>query len=147
MARHAHFHTRQRSVYEGKLRFLPDWNWQARYIMNRQDYLFAMHGLYRKVYAAHGNKESYSLQEGLGVVDTFLAGFADAFGVEKQLFDSVMPAIVKESRHKIRDGMSIDELMLKVSLVALKKSGTVSRFFPAKLLLWSLNEPLKLAPD
>ncbi len=45
--------------------------------MNKQEYLMAMHRLYREVYAAHGDKEVYSAEEGVKVVDTFLAGFAD----------------------------------------------------------------------
>ncbi len=46
----------------------------------------AIHRLYREAYAAHGNKEMYSAEEGLKVVDTFLAGFADAFGAKKHFF-------------------------------------------------------------
>ncbi len=86
----------------------------------------AMHRLYREVYAAHGDKEVYSAEESAKVVDTFLAGFADAFGVEKAFFRSLIPAIVTNSSKLIRNGMSIDELLLNVSLLALKESRVVT---------------------
>jgi hypothetical protein len=80
------------------------------------------------------------------MIETFLAGFADAFGVEKNLFRSLMPTIAKNSQALIRSGMSIDELLLNVSLLALKESKVVSRLFPFRVLLWSLAGPLQLAP-
>lgn len=58
-----------------------------------------------------------------------------------------MPEIIKKSQGIVRDDMSIDELLLGVSIFVLKFTGKVSRFFTIKILFWSLFSPLKIAPE
>lgn len=115
--------------------------------MTKKRYLDAMHAIYRRIYAIYGDKESYSLQEGLAVVDIFLAEFPAAFGVPEERAKSALPAIKARVQPLLQGNQSLDEMLYKVSLVALRETQSVSRFFALKPLWWSLFGAVTIAPD
>lgn len=115
--------------------------------MKKQEYFQAMHRIYRHIYSRHGDKDKYSFDEGMSLMHSFLEFFPESFGINNATFKVVLPAIIKRAELMVREGMSIDELLVSVSILALQQTRIVSRLFYLKILFWSMKGPLPLSPE
>lgn len=114
--------------------------------MTKQEYLSALHRIYRRVYAEHGDKNSYSAQEFQCLIDTFLEAFPVEFALDQRDFERLLPAIKNGSMPFIKQNSNIDYALFRISVIALIKCKVVSRFFNLRILLWSIKQPLQIAP-
>ena len=119
--------------------------------MKKQEFLQGMHEIYREIYAMHGDKAQYTFDEASSVLQSFLKAFPSAFAIDEQTYQAISLAIIAQLEGTLRDGLrkgvSIDELLLGISIQALRQAGMVSRLFQLKILFWTLAGPLPLAPE
>ena len=115
--------------------------------MTKSKFTNAMHRLYRSLYAAHGNKESYTKAELLALIKAVPVLTPSAFNLTEGSCNVPDDKIAAAIGPMLKGGGSVDHLILRLVLMCLRRSGTVSRFFPLKLVVWSLGGALKLTPD
>ena len=115
--------------------------------MNRHTFVSGMHRLYRSIYAEHGNKDAYTADELLAIVDSTLRLIPDAFQIDQASYRAPEKKIVEQMGRQLQMSPAIDTVILRMVLTCLRESGVVSRFFPLKIAMWSLFGPLRLAPD
>ncbi len=114
--------------------------------MNKQKYLKAMHQVYQIIYAQYEDKNYYSPDELMGIVNISLSAFPAVFNIDQSVYKAVMPEIIHKIKDFIKEDMSIDRMLMGLSIFVLRSAGIVTRFFPLRLLLWSLCGPVQIAP-
>ncbi len=115
--------------------------------MTKQEYLQAMHEVYNIIYSEYDDKDRYTFEEGIEILQLSLKSFQAAFKIDPITFKKAMPDILNKSKGAVREGMSIDELLMGISVFVLRCTRTVNLIFPLKMTFWSLTGPLQIAPE